>query len=106
MHYEPPRVVRRFVVPTSLAPPESLLLDIEVAFENGVYFLRAVEVDVAIEEEKPQDAFRSLTEAVRGWLEYLGEESPVLAPDLEPQRRYTRLLRYEPDTWFGRLLIH
>jgi len=88
-----------------LAPPDNLLLDIEVEAENGAYSLRAVQVDVTAEEDDPAEAFLSLTEAVKGWLEYLEEEDPALAPDLEPQRRYTRLLRYAPATWFGRLLI-
>ena len=100
VNYEPLSGDRRFTVPISPAPPESYLLQVEGTFENGVYFLRAVEVDVAVEEEKLPDALRSLTDAVRDWLEYLAEERPALTPDLERQRRYTRLLRYDSDTWF------
>lgn len=105
VRYEPTKTVMAFNVEASVPPPEDLLLDIEIASENGAYFLRAVEVDVAVEEDDPQEAFRSLVEAVKGWLEYLEEEKPVLAPDLEPQRHYTHLLRYAPHTWFGRLLM-
>jgi hypothetical protein len=93
-----------FNVEASVRPPEDLLLGMEVAFENGAYSVRAVEVDVVVEEETPQEAYHSLLETVKDWLEYLDEEQPELAPDLEPQRRYTRLLRYEPYTWFGRLI--
>jgi hypothetical protein len=100
VNYEPLSAARRFTVPISPAPPESYLLRVEGSFENGVYFLRAVEVDVAVEEEKLPDALRSLTDAVRDWLEYLAEERPALTPDLEEQRRYTRLLHYDSDTWF------
>ena len=105
MRYEPTRTVVAFNVEASVTPPEDLLLDIEVVSENGAYFVRAVEVDVAVGEDDAQEAFRSLVEAVKGWLVYLDEEKPDLAPDLEPQRRYTDLLRYEPHTWFGQLLI-
>ncbi len=105
IRYDRVGAVQAFRVEASVAPPESLLLDIEVVSENDAYSLRAVQVDVTVEEEEPQDAFVSLTDAVREWLEYLQDEDPVLAPDLEPQRRYTRLLRYAPHTWFGRLLI-
>ncbi len=94
-----------FNVEVSPAPPDNLLLDIEVESEGGTYSLRAVQVDVTVEDDGPQEAFLGLAEAVKEWLEYLEEEDPVLAPDLEPQRRYTRLLRYAPHTWFGRLLI-
>jgi hypothetical protein len=103
--YEQVPAARSFSVPISPAPPENLLLDIEMSIENGVYFLRAVEVDVVVEEEEPRDAFHSLTEAIRDWLEYLEEEQPALTPDLEKQRPYTRLLHYDSDTWFRHLLI-
>jgi hypothetical protein len=85
-------------------PPESLLLTVEVVSENGAYFLRAVEVDVSIEEDDVQEAFRTLLDTVKDWLEFL-ESEPRLTSDLEPQRQYTKLLRYEPYTWFGQLLI-
>ncbi len=94
-----------FNVETSVAPPKSLLLDIEMASANGAYSVRAMQVDVTVEEDEPQKAFDSLADAVKEWLEYLQEEDPVLADDLEPQRRYTHLLRYAPHTWFGRLFI-
>jgi hypothetical protein len=105
IRYNRSTTVVNFNVDVSTAPPENLLLDIEVESEDGAYSLRAVQVDVTVEEDDPGEAFLSLTEAVKGWLEYLTEEDPVLAPDLESQRRYTRLLHYAPDTWFGRLLI-
>ncbi len=105
IRYDRAQRVFSFNVEASVAPPDNLTLDIEVDSENGAYSLRAVQVDVTVEEDEPQDAFLSLIEAVKGWLEYLEEEAPILAPDLEPQRRYTRLLRYASHTWFGRLLI-
>ena|SRR5919107_1978876 len=105
IRYDRARTMFSFNVEASVAPPDNLILDIEVDSENGAYSLRAVQVDVTVEEDEPQDAFLSLIEAVKGWLDYLEEEDPVLASDLEPQRRYTRLLRYAPHTWFGRLLI-
>jgi hypothetical protein len=106
VHYSPSRVVSTiFNVEATARPPEDLLLGMEVTFENGAYSVRAVEVDVIVEEETPQEAYHSLLETVKDWLEYLDEENPDLAPDLEPQRRYTRLLRYEPYTWFGHLIV-
>lgn len=105
IRYNRAKAVLAFSVEASTAPPKNLLLDIEVESANGAYSLRAVQVDVTVEEEEPQDAFLSLTEAVKEWLEYLQDEDPALAPDLEPQRRYTYLLRYEPHTWFGRLFL-
>ncbi len=90
-----------FNVEAPVAPPKDLLLDIEMKTKNGSYSLRAVQVDVTVEEDKALDAFDSLAVAVREWLEFLQEEDPVLADDLESQRRYTRLLRYDPGTWFA-----
>lgn len=105
IRYNRTGTVLAFNVKASVAPPKSLLLDIEMESENGAFSLRAVQVDVTVEEDEAQDAFLSLVDAVKGWLEFLQEENPGLAPDLESQRRYTRLLRYDPDTWFGQLLI-
>lgn len=103
---EPAEAARAFTVRTPVSPPEDLLLDVEVAVENHVVFLRAVQVDVAIEEDvMPLRAFSSLVSAVKGWLTYLEEEEPELAPDLEPQRRYTALLGYDPQTWFRRAFL-
>lgn len=89
-----------FNVEAPVVPPRSLLLDVEMETKNGSYSLRAVQVDITVEEDEPLKAFDSLADAVKEWLEFLQEEDPVLADDLEPQRRYTRLLRYDPGTWF------
>src|SRR5215217_4605198 len=59
VHYGSLPADRRFSVPVSPAPPESYLLEIEGSFENGVYYLRAVEVDIAVEEETLPDALRN-----------------------------------------------
>ncbi|CAN5621313.1 hypothetical protein BH24ACT21_BH24ACT21_03220 [soil metagenome] len=86
-------------------PPEHLLLDVEMAVEDAGVFLRAVQVDVAVEEDTSIMAFGSLIRAVMGWLNFLAEEQPKLAPELEAQQRYTELLNYDPATWFGRAFM-
>lgn len=101
IHYRTNKSEPTFTVETSLRPPDGLLLSVELAFEGEAVYMRAVEVDISTEGETPDEALESLVGSVREWLEFLHEERPDLAPDLEPQRRYTRLLRYSPSTWFG-----
>ncbi len=95
---ERPGVTYSVIAPK--APPRDLLLSVEIAQENGVFYMRASEVDVSVEGDGPTEALRDLGESVRDWLEYLQEEEPALAPDLEGQRRYIALLDFDPLTWF------
>jgi hypothetical protein len=85
---------------TSPRPPEDLLLNVEMSFENQVVYMRAVEVDISTEGETPQEALQGLVGGIKEWLEFLREEQPELVADPEEQRRYVNLLRYSPDTWF------
>ena len=98
-----PRRIFNVTVPKS--PPERLLLNVEAEVEEGAVFVRAIEVDVAVEGDTPEQALQSLVRNITGWLEYLQEEQPALASDLEPQRRYVGLLRYHPLTWFKSIRI-
>lgn len=93
----PGRVFNVFV---AKSPPDELLLSVEIVQENNVFYMRAIEVDVSVEEEHPGDVLRSLRNSVKDWLEYLAEENPILAPDMESQRRYVALLDFDPLTWF------
>jgi hypothetical protein len=92
-----------FAVPVPLRPPLDLQLDVEAREEDGVVFLNAVDIDVAVEGEHYSDAVLALLDATRSWLEYLRDEAPALGPELEPQREFVGLLDYHPATWFKRL---
>ncbi len=105
VHYNLEQQHRTFNVAVPKSPPEELLLNVEAAVENGAVFMRAIEVDVAVEGETHQEAVQSLARTIMGWLEFLREEEPELAPDLEPQRGYIELLRYHPLTWFKSIRI-
>lgn len=106
VRYVVPPTVETFKVRVPwLRVPSELLLSVEAASENGAFYMRAIEVDVAVEGETPLEALLDLLAAVRGWLEYLREEMPKLAPDLEPQRRYVALLNYEPSGWIRPFVI-
>jgi hypothetical protein len=100
VRYRVPEAVWTFSVITSPRPPEDLLLNVEMSFENQVVYMRAVEVDISTEGETPQEALQGLVGGIKEWLEFLREEQPELVADLEEQRRYVNLLRYSPDTWF------
>jgi hypothetical protein len=67
--------------------------------------MNAVGVDVAVEAAEPTEAFRELVGAIRAWLEFLRDEQPTLASDLEKQRRYVALLDHDSGTWFRRLYL-
>lgn len=82
------------------APPRELLLSVEIAEENGAFYMRASEVDVSVEGDSPTEALQDLSESVRDWLEYLQEENPALVSTLESQQRYVALLDFNPLTWF------
>lgn len=105
VRYEVLPTVEAFKVRVPLGVPSELLLSVEAASENGAFYMRAIEVDVAVEGETPLEALLDLLAAVRGWLEYLREEMPKLAPDLEPQRRYVALLDYESSGWIRPFVI-
>lgn len=81
-------------------PPDDLFLSVEIAEDNGAFYMRATEIDVSVEGDSPAEAIRELSEAVKDWLEYLREEKPALVADLENQRRYVALLDFAPLTWF------
>jgi hypothetical protein len=101
VHYEiGERPSRTFMVVAPKRPSEDLLLSVEIAEENGAFYMRAVEVDVSVEGDNPSETLQDLSASVREWLEYLREEEPALASDLENQRRYVALLRFDSSTWF------
>jgi len=100
VRYRTPASAGTFRVGAPRRPPHNLRLTVEAALENGAFFMRAIEVDVAVEGDTILDALHSLIATTKGWLEYLQEESPELASDLEGQRRYVALLDYQPPTWF------
>jgi hypothetical protein len=102
-HTVPP--AQSFGVPVPARPPADLLLEVEVSNEDGVVIMSAVELDVTVEADNPAESFSQLREAIREWLEYLRDEAPGLAPELEEQRRFAELLNYEPGTWFGTLYL-
>jgi hypothetical protein len=93
-----------FAVPVPAGPASDVQLDVEVRVEDGVVFLNALDLDVAVEGEGYPDAVLNLLDATRNWLEYLREESPSLSDELESQQRFVALLDYDPATWFKRLL--
>lgn len=92
---------RTFDVAVFKSPPEDLLLSVEIVQEeDGAFYMRAIEVDVSVEGANAAEALRELSGSVRDWLEYIGEEELVLAPELEHHRRYLALLDFGPLTWF------
>jgi hypothetical protein len=91
---------RTFNVAALKSPPRDLLLSVEIAQEEGVFYMRAVEVDVSVEGDNPAEVLRGLSESVKDWLEFLRDEKPALASHLEGQERYVALLDFHPLTWF------
>ena len=65
VRYRVPEAVWTFSVITSPRPPEDLLLNVEMSFENQVVYMRAVEVDISTEGETPQEALQGLVGASR-----------------------------------------
>ena len=105
VRYKMSRTRGTYSVPVPKSPPDHLLLSVETEIENGAVFMRAVEVDVAVEGDAPEDTLMVLIDTIEGWLRFLRDEEPTLAPELEPQRRYVELLRYHPVTWFKPIRI-
>ncbi len=104
VRYRPREVPRAFSIPLPATPPDDLLLDVEAAVEGRTVFMNARELGVSVEADGAYAALAVLIESIGEWLEYLREENPRLAPELEQQRRYVELLDYEPVTWFRRLV--
>lgn len=87
-----------FAVPQHI-PPEQVLLDVELAFERGVVHMRVIDLNISVEAETLQEAFRSLVENVAEWLETFKGDMDFAA-ESEPQLSYAELLGYPPMTWF------
>jgi len=97
---------RSFHVPVPALPAGDVLLEVDVAIEDGAVVMSAQGVDVAVEAESLPAAFSELVDAVRAWLEFLRDRPDEdLVPELEEQRRYLVLLEHDPATWFGRLYL-
>ncbi len=94
------RTGRTFKVTARKSPPSELVLSVEIAQENGAFYMRATQVDVSVEDDNPAEVLRDLAESVKDWLEYLRDEELTLVSGLEGQRRYVALLEFDPSTWF------